>query len=29
MENIQLHYMDTDSFKLSVITKDFIKDFKK
>ena len=27
-ENIQLHYMDTDSFILSVNTKDIIKDFK-
>ena len=27
-ENIQLHYMDTDSFVLSVNTKDFIKDLK-
>ena len=27
-ENIQLHYMDTDSFVLSVITKDIIKDLK-
>ena len=27
-ENIQLHYMDTDSFVLSVNTKDIIKDFK-
>ena len=28
-ENIQLHYMDTDSFVLSVNTKDIIKDLKK
>ena len=28
-ENIQLHYMDTDSFILSVNTKDIIKDLKK
>ena len=28
-ENIQLHYMDTDSFVLSVNTKDVIKDLKK
>ena len=28
-ENIQLHYMDTDSFVLSVNTKDTIKDLKK
>ena len=28
LENIQLHYMDTDSFILSVNTKDFIKDLK-
>ena len=27
-ENIQLHYMDTDSFVLSVITKEIIKDLK-
>ena len=27
-ENIQLHYMDTDSFVLSVNTKDIIKDLK-
>ena len=27
-ENIQLHYMDTDSFVLSVNTKDVIKDLK-
>ena len=27
--NLQLHYMDTDSFVLSVETKDIIKDFKK
>ena len=27
-ENIQLHYMDTDSFVLSMNTKDSIKDFK-
>ena len=27
-ENIQLHYMDTDSFLLSVNTKDIVKDFK-
>ena len=27
-ENIQLHYMDTDSFVLSVNTKDFIKNLK-
>ena len=27
-ENIQLHYMDTDSFMLSVSTKDIIKDFR-
>ena len=27
-ENIQLHYMDTDSFILSVNTKDIIKDLK-
>ena len=27
-ENIQLHYMDTDSFVLSVSTKDFNKDLK-
>ena len=27
-ENIQLHYMDTDSFVLSMNTKDFIKDLK-
>ena len=28
-ENFQLHYMDTDSFVLSVKTKDIIKDLKK
>ena len=28
-ENIQLHYMDTDSFRLSVNTKDIIKNLKK
>ena len=28
-ENLQLHYMNTDSFVLSVNTKDIIKDFKK
>ncbi len=28
LKNIQLHYMDTDSFVLSVNTKDFIKDLK-
>ena len=28
-ENIQLHYMDFDSFVLSVNTKDIIKDLKK
>ena len=28
-ENVQLHYMDTDSFVLSVNTKDIIKDLKK
>ena len=28
-ENLQLHYMDTDSFVLSVNTKDIVKDFKK
>ena len=28
LENIQLHYMDTDSFVLSVNTKDIIKDLK-
>ena len=27
-ENFQLHYIDTDSFVLSVNTKDFIKDLK-
>ena len=27
-KNIQLHYMDTDSFVLSVNTKDIIKDLK-
>ena len=27
-ENIQLHYMDTDSFVLSVNTKDIIKELK-
>ena len=27
-ENIQFHYMDTDSFVLSVNTKDIIKDLK-
>ena len=27
-ENIQLNYMDTDSFKLSVKTKDIIKNLK-
>ena len=27
-ENLHLHYMDTDSFILSVITKDIIKDIK-
>ena len=27
-ENFQLYYMDTDSFKLSVNTKDIIKDLK-
>ena len=27
--NLQLHYMDTDSFVLSVDTKDIIKDLKK
>ena len=27
-KNIQIHYMDTDSFVLSVNTKDFIKDLK-
>ena len=27
-ENIQLHYMDTDGFVLSVNTKDIIKDLK-
>ena len=27
-ENLQLHYMDTDSFVLSVNTKDIIIDFK-
>ena len=27
--NLHLHYMDTDSFVLSVDTKDFIKDLKK
>ena len=27
-KNIQLHYIDTDSFILSVSTKDFIKDLK-
>ena len=27
-ENLQLHYMDTDSFVLSVNTKDIIKDLK-
>ena len=27
-ENIQLHYLDTDSFVLSVNTKDIIKDLK-
>ena len=29
LEDLQLHYMDTDSFVLSAKTKDFIKDFKK
>ena len=28
MENLQLHYMDTDSFILTVQTKDFIRDLK-
>ena len=28
-ENLQLHYMDTDGFVLSVNTKDIIKDLKK
>ena len=28
-KNLQLHYMDTDSFVLSVDTKDIIKDLKK
>ena len=28
-ENLHLHYMDTDSFILSVNTKDFFKDLKK
>ena len=28
-KNIQLHYMDTDSFVLSINTKDIIKDLKK
>ena len=28
MEKIQLHYVDTDSFILSVRTKDLIKDLK-
>ena len=28
-QNVQLHYMDTDSFVLSVKTKDLIKDLKK
>ena len=27
-ENIQLHYIDTDAFVLSLITKDLIKDLK-
>ena len=27
-ENLQLHYMDTDNFVLSVSTKDFIEDLK-
>ena len=27
-EKIHLHYMDTDSFVLSVITKNFLKDLK-
>ena len=27
-QNVHIHYMDTDSFNLSVNTKDIIKDFK-
>ena len=29
LENLHLHYMDTDSFVISVKTKDFIKDYQK